>query len=128
MQCKSQQKIDTHHTRDAASLQAANGPLRVALFRPGSRGVCKCQAEDGVDPADCDALYVMDSDGAHIATFHGSEFRAADEENSGGAGLSGLCVYKMPMPTRDKAECCRSMLTALNRRNAAFWQRRNAEE
>lgn len=122
--------IRTHHhlTRDSASPTLANGSLRVALFRPKSDAVCRCAAGE-CKQADCDALYVLDSAGEHLATFHGSAFRAIDEENASGTGVSGLCIYKMPSNTRDNDRllALRDALARLNRKNAEYWKRKEEE-
>ena len=71
MRCKPKKKVTTHRTRDDASAGAANGPLRAALFRPGCTAVCECEAR-GSDPEECNALYIYDEGGEHVATFHGA--------------------------------------------------------
>jgi hypothetical protein len=124
-------KINTH-THDEASPAAANGPLRTALFRPGTRAICKCAAGECA-PADCDELYILDAADVHVATFHGTQYRATDETNSGGGGLSGLCVYRLPTTTGDAATdaaaaLIRNRLAEMNLANQAFWARRDAEE
>ncbi|MGA8762490.1 MAG: hypothetical protein WB562_06335 [Candidatus Sulfotelmatobacter sp.] len=127
MRCKPPQKrIDTHRTQDSASPLMANGPLRTALFRPGTAAQCKCSAGE-CSPEDCDELWIFDETGTRIACFYGSDFRATDEENSGGSGVSGLCVYKMPARTEDAAIDkavlqIRQRLHDINVANAAFWQ------
>jgi hypothetical protein len=129
MRCKHKMKIETHRTRDEVSPAVANGPLRVALFRPGTRTTCKCMAE-GSDASTCDALYVMDADGNQIATFHGTQYRAADETNSGDGLPSGICIYATPTRTsdEDRLSHLQSALVRLNQKNAEFWRSRYDEE
>ena len=125
--------IKLHSTRDGAMVTdaAANGPLQVAAFRPGSRAICRCMAEEGCKPEDCDALYIADSAGNHVATFHGPQYRATDETNHD-AGMRGLCVYRLPKTTTTKDEDrlvqLRDALVRLNKQNADFWAARNAVE
>lgn len=110
------------HAHDAASPQLANGPLRVAIFRPGTQAVCRCEAE-GTDPAQCDALYVVDPDAGHFATFWGSEFRAAQTDATS-AYPGGLCIYRMPQSasaTQDARGKDGSFAATLNDKHAAFW-------
>jgi hypothetical protein len=134
VRCKpGKKKIDQHPTRDVASPAAANGPLRVALYRPGHTALCQCAAEQS-DPKKCAALLIYDGD-EHVATFHGTNFRAAEEQDPAGVGLSGLVVYRMPSgQTQDAApqlaegEKLFMRLQEINRRNAEFWEKRRAEE
>lgn len=126
--CKLGDRKINAHTHDEASPAAANGPLRTVLFRPGTRAICKCSAGECA-PEDCDELFVVDAAGVHVATFHGTQYRATDETNSGGSGLSGLCIYRMPSRTNDAlvdAEVLRiqTRLAEMNRRNAEFWARK----
>jgi hypothetical protein len=88
-----------HASRNLAVVTdaAANGPLRAALFAPGTRAICKCAAGECARE-DCDALYIVDSNDARIAAFYGADFRAANETTSG-----GLSVYRMPARTNDAA-------------------------
>jgi hypothetical protein len=135
MRCKPhQRKINTHPpTRDSVMVtdSVANGALRTALFRPGTRAQCKCAA-GACAPDVCDELWIYDAGGDRIACFYGREFRATDEDVSVG-DVSGLCVYKMPKATSDAAIDkavlqIRQRLSDVNTANAAFWATRNTEE
>jgi hypothetical protein len=119
-------KIDIHRTRDAVMVSdaVANGPARTAIFRPGTRAICKCAAGECA-PGDCDELWVYDVDNNKIACFYGNQFRATDETGSGGAP-SGLCVYRVPSTTGDKAIDdavlgIQKRLADINKANAEFW-------
>ena len=126
MRCRSQKKINIHPTRDSVTDAAANGPLRVALFRPGSKAQCACAAGECRAEV-CDTLYVFDESGANVATFRGAHFRATDEQTS--QGVSGLCIYKVPVGTRDERHLPLSdALARMNQRNAEFWKRDDEPE
>jgi hypothetical protein len=128
---RSRNKIEVHRPRGIVmtSDALANGALRVALFKPGTRAICKCAAGDCA-PDQCDALYLIDSDDNHIATFHGSQFGAANETDSEGSGVSGLCVYRTPQATRDDNRLLRlrDALVKMNEQNATFWADRSVGE
>lgn len=116
------------HTRDEASPLAANGPLRVALFRPGAKAICACRAGD-CEPSECNALYVLAEDGDHVATFWGCAYRAMVQEPTSN-GTGGLCIYRMPQTTGDAAtdaaaSLIRNRLAEMSAANAAFWARRD---
>jgi hypothetical protein len=85
--CTQRQPIAFHPTRDADMSAAAANTLQVAMFRSGSKAICKCQNGECA-PADCDALYVLDAAGNRGATFHGKQYRAMEKDG-------GLCVYKL---------------------------------
>jgi hypothetical protein len=125
MKCKPIRRVSLHRTRDAATYDAAMGPLRYALFRPGTQAQCKCEAGE-CGPEDCDELWICDPSGNRIACFYGSEFRAVEEENSGGSQLRGLCVYKMPSqedkdPRTQDAKPVTPTLADINRKHRQLW-------
>src|SRR5579859_7064903 len=77
-------------TRDSITFSdAAAEQTAVATFRKGHNVTCRCLAEDDCDSADCDALYVTDANGEHLATLHGAEFRARQLQNG------ALAIYRI---------------------------------
>jgi len=87
MRCTQRQPIAFHPTRDAAMSDGAATQLQVAMFRPGSKAICRCQSGECAPP-ECDALYVTDAAGNRGCTFHGKQYRAMEKDD-------GLCVYKL---------------------------------
>lgn len=107
--------VHCYRTRDGITVSdAAANALEVARFRPGSKAICRCQAEE--DCMNCDALYIMDSGGNHGATFHGPNYRAKAEDDG------ELCIYKAAGATHDNVMPHCRRLSGVNERNARFWQ------
>ena len=65
------------------------------MFRPGSTAMCECEASE-TDEAHCAKMHIHDENGARVATFHGAQYSATEEQFPPGSGLSGLCVYRLP--------------------------------
>lgn len=110
--------VHCYQTRDGITVtDAASNALEVARFRPGSRAICRCQAEP--DCTDCDALYVVDSGGNHGATFHGRNYRAKAADDG------TVHIYKAVGSTRDdnlnRMPHCRR-LAGMNAINEKFWR------
>jgi hypothetical protein len=135
--CVPQLKINTHRTRDEMGVSAAvaNGKLRQALFRPGTRALCKCAA-GACDQSECNELWIFDEVGNKIACFYGTDFRAQDENNSV-AGVSGLCIYRMPAQKKEEGNTTQDavppvslneQIAEVNRRNAEFWRTHGKQE
>jgi hypothetical protein len=114
-----QRPISFHQTRDAVSVSdAAASSLQVAMFRSGSRAVCQCQAGECAPP-DCSALYIVDENDNHLATFHGKQFRVKEKPE-------GLCVYQLtPEQTRDSRAAI--TLADINRMGRELWKRPEIE-
>lgn len=89
--------LNAHATRDAIQFSdAAVQNQAFALFKKGHNVTCKCMAEGG-KPEDCDALYVTDENGEHLATLHGANLRARQLENK------SIAVYRAAVQTGDAA-------------------------
>jgi hypothetical protein len=113
--------VHTPNTRDSIQVtDAAAESVGVALLRKGCNVTCRCMAEEGVDPSDCDSLIVTDPNGSHIVTIHGAEFKARE------LGNGNIAIYKTPSQTGDSAttEYMGKRLADITRANAKFWEPR----
>jgi hypothetical protein len=128
--CKlTKDKIKQHAPRRGEAMvtdAAASGGMRVAIFKPGCRALCKCQA-GMCDEADCDELGVFDDQDEQLCSF-GPEFRAANEAATESAPISGLVIYKMPHSRQRTQDANERGVRAINRRNADFWAVRDPTE
>jgi len=108
-------RITTHLTRDEASAGAATGPLKVAAFQPGTRAQCKCSTGECKE-SECNALYIFDESGAHLASFHGEGWRAYSDASN------PMVVYRMPGgTTKDTGQ--KLTLADLNKIHQEFYRR-----
>lgn len=120
--------VNRHPTRDA--VQVSDGAVQqtaVAMFKQGYNSTCRCMVEEGCKPEDCDALFITDQNGQHLATLHGSELRARQLQNG------ALAVYRASVKTGDAAIDravveIRNRLAEINRRNSDYWAARQRPE
>jgi hypothetical protein len=117
--------INAHRTRDAVTFSdAAAEQSAVAVFRKGHNATCRCMAEEGCTPEECDSLYITDENGAHWATLQGAALRARQLQNG------SIAIYRASVQTGDAAidravGMIRERLAEVNRRNAEFWRRKD---
>ncbi len=114
-------KIKQHVPRrgEPTTSDAAASAMRVAVFRPGCRALCKCQA-GMCDEADCNELGVFDDQDEQLCSF-GPEFRAANEAATEAAPIGGLVIYKIPGARQNTQDTNVRAVQEINRRNAEFW-------
>ena len=107
--------INRHPTRDAVTFSdAAAEATSVAIFRKGHNVTCRCMADEDCKPDDCDALYITDSGGNHMATLHGAEYRARQLANG------SIAVYRASVRTDDAKPIM--TLAELNFMNREHWK------
>jgi hypothetical protein len=120
--------VNHHRTRDAVTFSdGAAEQTAVAIFRRGHNATCRCMAEEGCAPENCDALYITDEGGERLATLQGASLRARQLQNG------SIAVYRASVTTGDAAidravVQIRTRLAEINQRNAEFWARRTEEE
>lgn len=117
------QRIQQHALRhgEGQTSDAAAFQKRIAVFGHDATAACKCSLVEGMDPADCDEVGIFDKDNRHIATFHGREFRCAQEPPTEDRPIGGLVVYKVPGGEQGTRDSNVVWASEVNRRNTRFW-------
>jgi hypothetical protein len=120
--CKlTKNKITQHKPRrgEPGVTNDAAQAMRIAIFKPGCRAMCKCAA--GLcSEEDCNEMGIFDANDEQLCSF-GPEFRAADEPATATMPVGGLVVYRIPNARQNTQDANVQAVRELNRRHREFW-------
>jgi hypothetical protein len=109
-----------HSTHDSISEGAAKA-LKVAAFPSDHSAICECAASGGkLSPSDCNGLTVYSGDNDEVCHFSGKQWRARQADDG------TIEIYRVPFKQTQDGTCCRAMLVGINKKNSAFWERKEA--
>ncbi len=118
---ESKDKIRQHALRrgEPMTTDAAASAMRIAVFRPGCRALCKCQA-GMCPPEECDEMGIFSEEDEQLCSF-GPEFRAANEPATEANLVGGLVVYRIKGARQNTQDQNVLAIRDLNRRHREFW-------